>query len=201
MVVGSCDVHGRTVLARAGLCVPVITAILAVFVLTACDMIGGGLSEEDQQALQDELDATKAELESADTLASQERVRVAQLEAEVASLQQQVEQAKTQAVAVEGQISLEKARLQVVMYAQENTEVYGPIYGSVHLVWEVASAVEDEEYYYIKLKYWSFGHFEGTPGEEEFIVDNTRKIEFRQVLSEPNPEERPQATQEENTEG
>jgi hypothetical protein len=60
------------------------------------------------------------------------------------------------------------------------------------LLWEVDSSLEQQEFYYGYLLYRPFG-FVGTPGREEFIMDKTGLIEFRQVLEEPLPEAQPAA--------
>ena len=107
-------------------------------------------------------------------------MRIAELEAEVARVQ-----CEAAAVASEGRISLEQAKLAVRLFAKENLAVYGPLWGNVPLVWEVESAEEGGGLYYIHLNYRPFQNFTGTPGIEEFVTDKTGEIVLRQVLTEP----------------
>ena len=60
-------------------------------------------------------------------------------------------------------------------------------------MWEVTSAEEKEDFFYISLSYRPFKAFDGTPGTEDFIMDKTGRIEFRQVLYEPDPDREPPA--------
>ena len=161
--------------------VPLLT--LGLLALTGCGLLGGGVSEEEFLALQQQLSTTKQMLETTDRDVSAKQVRLAELGAELKKIQ-----TETAAAASEGKIPLERARLDVRKYAQENLAVYGPVWGNVPLIWEIESAEEDEEFYYIKLTYRPFQNFDGTPGTEEFITDKTGKIEFRQVLTEPDPD-------------
>ena len=166
-----------------------VLALIALLALSACDLVGGGGAEGEGAAeggeptevdkLTDDLRFAKAQVSALDT-------EVNRVKAEAAA---QVTAAA--AAAAEGRISLEKARLVAVRYAQENREVYGPNYRDLHLVWEVESAEEKKDFYYVYLLYRPFGVSNGTPGREEFIMDKRGNIEFRQVLDEPNPEAEP----------
>ena len=160
----------------------VVLACTAAVLLTGCQLIGGGDSEE-LLALQEQLSSTKAMLDDTDRDVSAKQVRIAELQVEIKKVKDEA-----QAKALEGRISLEKARLEVVLYAQQNLAVYGPEFGNVPLVWEVATAEEDEEFYYVTLNYRPFANFNGTPGTEEFITDKAGAIQFRQVLTEPDPD-------------
>lgn len=165
-----------------------VLALIALLVLPACNLVGGGeegggdaateeLSEVDR--LTDELRLAKAQMSALET-------EVQRVKAEAAS-----QAAADAAAAAEGRISLEKARLVAVKFAQENREVYGPDYKDLHLVWEVETAGEKGEFYYVYLLYHPFDDSSGTPGREEFIMDKRGNIEFRQVLDGPNPEAAP----------
>ena len=164
--------------------------LAAWFVLPACGLVGGG--EEGEGGAEGEpgtptpLEATEKALDAAYT-------QISILKAELANANQQAA-AKEAAVAAEaesGKISLEKARLHAVRYAQANIDVYQPEYQQVSLVWEVESAEEQDEFYYIYVTYRPFGDFVGTPGREGFIMDKTGNIEFRQVLDAPDPDKKP----------
>lgn len=89
-------------------------------------------------------------------------------------------------------ISLERARLQAVQYAQQHQDVYGDV-ATQQLVWEVGSALEQDEFYYVEILYKPFGVFEGTPGLEEFIMEKDGTIAFRQVISQPSANGAPSA--------
>ena len=168
--------------ARVTLLVPL--AVAAVLALSACGLIGGGgASEEEFLALQQQFSSTKLQLDSADKDISSKQVRIAELEAEVSRVQ-----SEAAAVAIEGKISLEQAQLSVRLFAQQNLAVYGSRWGNVPLVWEVESAEEGEELYYIHLNYRPFQNFTGTPGIEEFVTEKTGEIVLRQVLTEPDPD-------------
>ena len=93
-------------------------------------------------------------------------------------------------------ISMERARLEAIRYARDNPEIYGDAYLGVSLAWELLSEVESKEFYYIRLNYRPSGTFLGTPGIEEFTMNKEGKIEFRQILQEPNDEVPPPAPDE-----
>ena len=169
--------------------------LLFLVVLSACNLIGG-VSDEEFQAVSEELDTAKADLERTFQRLSSETQNASSLQAEVDDLKAQLEQALAPPTGAPQPISLERARLQVVRFAQQNMEVYGPIYANTALVWEVVSAEEGDEFYYLRLSYRPFGPLQGTPGLEEFITDKTGQIEFRQVLNEPNPEATPAEAEE-----
>jgi hypothetical protein len=87
-------------------------------------------------------------------------------------------------------VSLERARLQAVQYAQQHQDVYGDV-ANQQLIWEVATAEEQEEFYYISINYQPFGGFDGAPGVEEFIMEKNGIIAFRQVISQPDADGTP----------
>ena len=164
--------------------------LLALGVLPACGLFGGGVSEEEFQTVLNNLSTTRLELNAAISQISSEKQKAAGTQRAFDEYK-----AAAEATALEGRISLEVARLRVIKYAQENLEVYGTEYSQVDLVWVVETATEDEEFYYVTLTYRPLEDFEGTPGKEEFITDKTGKIEFRQVLDKPLPETKPQEPQ------
>ncbi|MCI0794731.1 MAG: hypothetical protein J4O03_14810, partial [Chloroflexi bacterium] len=89
-----------------------------------------------------------------------------------------------------GYISLDQARLRAIQHARENTDIYGPRYSQVDLVWEVLSSEEGEDYYQVRLSYRPARGFKGDPGVEQFTIDKSGSIELRQILSEPRPRTR-----------
>ncbi len=159
-------------------------AIAAVVLLSAC---GGGPSQEEYDALAEELQSTKRDLNTALSRLSAEESRVAAAQRQIQDIRKQAEEERAEALRQEseGRISLARARLEAVRFAQRNTEMYSPEYRDQPMVWEVARSSEDQEFYYVVLTHKPFAGFTGTPGQEEFIIDKTGKIEFRQVLSDP----------------
>ena len=163
-------------------------SLWALLSLTACGLVGGGgPSQEEFDAISEKHQNTKGQLRDALTQINAEKGKAAAARKELDDFKARAEQERSQAAvqALEGRISIERARLEAVRYAQTHLEVYSRSYRNVPLVWEVESATEDEEFYYINLTYQPFTGFEGSPGQEEFLMDKTGKIEFRQVLSEP----------------
>ena len=55
------------------------------------------------------------------------------------------------------------------------------------MVWEVIGAEETEDYYEVRLSYRPARGFRGRPGVEQFTIDKTGPIEFRQLVSQPRP--------------
>ena len=84
-----------------------------------------------------------------------------------------------------GYISLDQARVVALRHARDNRGFYGRRYAQRDLIWEVVSAEETEDYYEIKLSYRPAQGFRGQPGLEQFTIDKTGPIEFRQILDEP----------------
>ena len=87
-------------------------------------------------------------------------------------------------------ISLDQARVLALQHARDNREFYGRRYAQRDLVWEVISADETEDYYQVRLSWQPAGRFRGKPGVEQFTIDKTGPIEFRQILSQPQPSRR-----------
>ena len=86
---------------------------------------------------------------------------------------------------VVGYISLEQARLRAMQHARDNPDFYGRRYAQRDLVWEVVGEEKSEDYYQVRVSYRPTRGFTGQPGVEEFTVDKTGPIEFRQIISEP----------------
>ena len=82
-------------------------------------------------------------------------------------------------------ISLDQARVSALRHARDNRDFYGRRYARRDLVWEVVGAEETEDYYEVKLSYRPAREFNGRPGVEQFTIDKTGPIEFRQILEEP----------------
>ena len=80
-------------------------------------------------------------------------------------------------------ISLDQARVLAMRHARENTDFYGR-YAARELVWEVISADETEDYYEVRLSYRPAGNFRAA-GIEQFTIDKTGPIEFRQIIRQP----------------
>lgn len=170
---------------RTGLLV-VFAAIAAALLLSACG--SSGPTQEEYDALAEELQAAKRDLNAALSRISAEESKVAQARRQLEEYRQQVEEDRlaAQQQEREGTITLERARLEAIRFAQRHPDMYAREYRDQLLVWEVEKATEDKEFFYVTLTHKPPG-FTGTPGREEFIIDKTGKIEFRQVLSDPVP--------------
>ena len=83
-----------------------------------------------------------------------------------------------------GYISLDQARVLALQHARDNREFYGR-YADQELLWQFVGADETEDYYEVKLSYRPARAFRGRPGIEQFTIDKTGPIEFRQILSQP----------------
>jgi hypothetical protein len=75
-----------------------------------------------------------------------------------------------------------------LQHARDNRESYGR-YADRELVWEVISAEETEDYYDIRLSFRPAGNFRAA-GVEQFTIDKSGPIEFRQIISQPQPSRR-----------
>jgi hypothetical protein len=80
---------------------------------------------------------------------------------------------------------MDQARVLAIRHARENTEFYSRRYRNRDLVWEVAEADEDEDFYHIRLTHRPALRFDGEPGVELLTIDKVGEIEIRQLLSEP----------------
>ena len=74
-----------------------------------------------------------------------------------------------------------------MQHARDNTDFYGRRYGRQELVWEVVNEEEGEDYYQVRLSYRPARGFTGEPGLEQFTIDKAGPIEFRQIISDPQP--------------
>jgi tetratricopeptide (TPR) repeat protein len=85
-------------------------------------------------------------------------------------------------------ISLDQARVLALQHARDNRDFYGRYSGS-DLVWDVIGADETEDYYEVRLSYLPAGNFRSA-GVEQFTIDKTGPIEFRQIVSQPKASRR-----------
>ena len=81
---------------------------------------------------------------------------------------------------------MDQARVLALPHARDNRNFYGR-YSEHELVWDVAGGKETEDYYEVRLSYRTGRGFRGRPGVEQFTIDKTKPIEFRQILQEPRP--------------
>ena len=84
-------------------------------------------------------------------------------------------------------ISLDQARVLALQHARDNRDVYPRRLRRRELVWDIVSAEETEDYYQVRLSWRPAGRFRGEPGVEQFTIDKTGPIEFRQIISQPQP--------------
>ena len=85
----------------------------------------------------------------------------------------------------EGYISLAEARVLAMQTANSVPGDYGRQYRGVSIVFEVVESDEDEDFYTITLSFRPQGNFDGTPGQEQFVIGKDGTIALRQVLSTP----------------
>ena len=85
----------------------------------------------------------------------------------------------------EGYISLADARVLAVRTAVETPGDYGRQYRGVAMVFEAVESGEDDDYYTVVLSFRPQGNFDGTPGQEQFVIGKDGTIAVRQVLSLP----------------
>ena len=83
----------------------------------------------------------------------------------------------------EGYISLSEARVLAVRTAVASPGDYGSAYQAVPMVFEVAESGEDDDFYTVVLSVRPQGNFDGTPGQEQFVIGKDGAIVVRQVLS------------------
>ena len=84
-----------------------------------------------------------------------------------------------------GYISLDQARALALQHARDNRELYGR-FANREITWWELSADESEDYYRIRLAYHPAGNIR-VAGVEQFTIDKTGPIEFRQIISRPRP--------------
>jgi hypothetical protein len=87
-------------------------------------------------------------------------------------------------------LSMDQARVLAIRHARENTDFYPRRYRNRDLVWEVAEADEDEDFYHIRLTFRPALRFNGEPGVELLTIGKVGEIELRQLLSEPRQKRR-----------
>ena len=83
----------------------------------------------------------------------------------------------------EGYISLAEARVLAMQTASSAPGDYGRSFRGVAMVFEVVESGEDDDYYNITLSFRPQGNFDGTPGQEQFVIGKDGTIAVRQVLS------------------
>ena len=85
----------------------------------------------------------------------------------------------------EGYISLDEARVLAMRTAVETPGNYGSAYQGVPMVFDVVEATETDDHYTVTLSVRPQGSFDGSPGQEQFVVGKEGTIALRQVLSRP----------------
>ena len=85
-------------------------------------------------------------------------------------------------------ISLDQARALALQHARDNRDFYGR-YADRDLVWGLIGAEETEDHYEVRLSYRPSGNFRSA-GVEQFTIDKAGHIEFRQIVSQPQPARR-----------
>ncbi|MDA1189458.1 MAG: hypothetical protein O2854_07270 [Chloroflexi bacterium] len=180
---------------------------LLFVVLPACGLLGGGGEDVEPTPARQTVGAepgggggdgsgSGGGGTTADDLFDQlqaEKIKSQNLQGDLNIANAELEAYRATGVVVEGvsrpEISLERARLEVIKYAKVNTDIYGPTLANRPMVWEVVSAEEGEEFYYINLAFRPAGVFVGTPGDERFVVERTFTASSepadRQVFSPP----------------
>ena len=83
----------------------------------------------------------------------------------------------------EGYISLAEARVLAIRTAGETPGDYGRQYRGADMVFEAVESGEDDDYYNITLSFRPQGTFDGTPGQEQFVIGKNGTIAIRQILS------------------
>ena len=85
----------------------------------------------------------------------------------------------------EGYISLAEARVLATRTALEAPGNYGRNFRNVAMVFDVVESGEDDDYYTVVLSVRPQGNFDGTPGQEQFVVGKDGTVAVRQVLTSP----------------
>ena len=83
----------------------------------------------------------------------------------------------------EGYISLDEARVFAMQTASSVPGDYGRGFRGVAMVFEVESLEETDDFYEVTLSFRPQGNFDGTPGQEQFVVGKEGTISVRQVLA------------------
>ncbi|MFP6868479.1 MAG: hypothetical protein VCE91_03880, partial [Nitrospinota bacterium] len=76
-----------------------------------------------------------------------------------------------------------EARVLAMQTASSVPGDYGRSFRGVAMVFEVVESGEDDDYYNITLSFRPQGSFDGTPGQEQFVIGKDGTIAVRQVLS------------------
>ena len=82
-------------------------------------------------------------------------------------------------------ISLAEARVLAVRTAVETPGNYGRQYRGVAMAFEVVESGEEDDHYTVTLSFRPQGSFDGTPGQEQFVIGKDGTIVVRQILSLP----------------
>jgi len=85
----------------------------------------------------------------------------------------------------EGYISLAEARVLAMQTASADPGDYGTNFRDVAMVFSVEKSGEDDDYYTVVLSVRPQGNFDGTPGQEQFVVGKEGTIAVRQILTSP----------------
>ena len=85
----------------------------------------------------------------------------------------------------EGYISLDEARVLAMRTASATPGDYGRNFRRVTMVFEVVESTETEDHYTVTLSFRPQGSFDGTRGQEQFVIGKEGTIALRQVLSSP----------------
>jgi len=84
---------------------------------------------------------------------------------------------------LEGYFNLDDARVLAVRTAVASPGDYGRDFRRVTMVFDVVASTETEDHYTVTLSVRPQGNFDGTPGQEQFIVGKEGTIALRQVLT------------------
>ena len=83
----------------------------------------------------------------------------------------------------EGYISLDEARVLAMRTASATPGDYGRDFRRTTMVFEVVESTETEDHYTVVLSVRPQGNFDGTPGQEQFVIGKEGTVAVRQVLS------------------
>ena len=85
----------------------------------------------------------------------------------------------------EGYISLDEARVLAIRTAVASPGDYGRDFRGTLMVFNVVESTETDDHYMVTLSVRPQGNFDGTPGQEQFVVGKDGTIAVRQVLGLP----------------